>query len=746
MSSDAAGPQGRKANAEEAKKKSLLIFGIGYVGTRLANKLVEGGRWKVSGTVREVLPELDEDFAEFYPVKSLDPSVEVVQFPFPPGAEKDLEACKTWLRAYDNFLFTAPVSKETGQDPFLGDPVLGQALIELAQEGEIDWAAYLSTTSVYGDHQGGWVDETTAVTPTLRRGKLRASVERDFLTSGLPVQIFRLPGIYGPGRGPVARIRRGEANGIVKEGQVFSRIHVDDVVGAVELSMANPNPGRVYNVVDDEPEMNHIVTEYACELLGVRKIKRQNYEDIKDSMSAFRRGFFSESKRVSNKRLTEELGYALQYRTYREGLAAQVEEEVAAGWTVVEADPNAEDGKGNSAKQTELKNESAKPQEAGTNSQQTGSPRPVVRPRTRGPTTAKSSTEWALEQAQVWLGFAADLLWRRVLEPLHAKLWQGPWAPILASMLRSFGLGCWVPRQPRQPWLTPGSSQPTTCFLIDNGSLRADSYKQLRVHAGNLEAELHRSGVANVQVLAVSARYSDRIDAEELDGSKAMTLEPTLASLSSAAEAQGDDAPRVLAVPFFLGPSKTVTDFVPSKLKQYLGGNEGKDWAVAAPLVSTDARIGGMLADSVRKVAADQGLSLPLRVVLVDHGSPSRSVNRTRRALAAQVRRLLGDEACCVVDCSMERRDGDAFAFNDPLLERVFDQGGLSEGPVILAMAFLAPGRHAGEDGDIAEILADVRRRHPLLEVHQTPLLGDVVVNAPKLLPVLRDRCLETMR
>mmetsp|Transcript_21716 Transcript_21716/g.42672 ORF Transcript_21716/g.42672 Transcript_21716/m.42672 type:complete len:749 (+) Transcript_21716:484-2730(+) len=737
-----------RSSSGARQTKSLFIFGLGYVGTRLANKLVQDG-WKVAGTVREILKEEDDDFAEFSPAKDLCNDVEVTQFPFPEGSELDVEACKVWLRKYDNFLFTAPVNKTTKKDPFLGDPVLSQALTELAEEGEIDWVGYLSTTSVYGNHGGAWVDESMPVAPTLSRGKLRADTERSFLVSALPAHIFRLPGIYGPGRGPVARIRRGETTCIVKEGQVFSRIHVDDVVGALELSMSKPNPGRAYNVVDDEPEQNDIIVDYSCELLGVRKLTKQNYEDIKDTLSPFRRGFYAESKRVSNKRLKEELGYDLKYKTYREGLTAQVEEELAAGWTIIEDDIPDDERPASPVQSSDPSNLSSQQQQQQHSQQAAPSAkgsasltRPQVRPR---PRAEKSTTDWLLEQARSLLLLSVKLLWQKVLNPLHAMIWSSPWAPTLAAGLRHIGLGSFIPRQPRQPWLTSGSTQPTKCFLIDNGSLRAASFKQLRVHAGNLEAELQRSGFDNVEVLAVSARYSDRIDASELDGVQAKTLEPTLNSLMEAAEAKGEEVPRVLAVPFFLGPSKTVTDFVPGMLKQHLGGHEGEDWAVAAPLVNRDGRIAEILVDSVRKVAEQENLQLPVRVLLVDHGSPSRAVNRTRRALAAQMRRRLGSDASCVVDCSMERRNGPAFAFNDPLLENVFDQGGLHEGPVILAMAFLAPGRHAGEGGDIAEIIEDACRRYPLLQVHQTPLLGDVVVNAPKILPVLRDRCLETV-
>ena len=237
------------------------------------------------------------------------------------------------LSAYRNILFTAPVIKENGEDPFLDNPVIGAVLRRLAQAGRIDWAGYLSTTSVYGDHQGAWVDEETVAAPLLVRGKQRLQVERSFLyESGLPMHIFRLPGIYGPGRGPIARARAGKLRRVIKKGQVFSRVHVDDIVGCIKASLDAPNPGRIYNVTDDKPVPSDTICAFACDILGVESPPPEPFEEAKLTMSPMALSFYSECRRVSNRRMKEELSYKLLYPTYKEGFEAQVSEDLNGGW------------------------------------------------------------------------------------------------------------------------------------------------------------------------------------------------------------------------------------------------------------------------------------------------------------------------------------------------------------------------------------------------------------------------------
>jgi nucleoside-diphosphate-sugar epimerase len=211
-----------------------------------------------------------------------------------------------------------------------GDPVLA-ALGPLIGEraGRYGWVGYLSTTGVYGDRGGGWVDETSVRRPETRRGRLRTAAEDAWLAlwllHGLPVHIFRLAGIYGPGRGPFAKVRDGTARRIVKKGQVFSRIHVEDIAETLICSLARPNPGNAYNVCDDDPAPPEAVIEEAARLLGLPVPEAVPFEAAE--MTPMARSFYAESKRVSNARMKTELGVALKYPDYRTGLRALLAEE-----------------------------------------------------------------------------------------------------------------------------------------------------------------------------------------------------------------------------------------------------------------------------------------------------------------------------------------------------------------------------------------------------------------------------------
>ena len=164
------------------------------------------------------------------------------------------------------------------------------------------------------------VDEDAPLDPGTPRGELRLAAEEAWSATGLPVHIFRLAGIYGPGRGPFAKIRAGSARRIIKPGQIFSRIHRDDIAGALLASIERPRPGGVYNVCDDLPAPPEEVIAYAARLLGMPPPPEEPFETAE--MTAMARSFYSESKRVSNRRLKRELGVELLYPTYREGLTA----------------------------------------------------------------------------------------------------------------------------------------------------------------------------------------------------------------------------------------------------------------------------------------------------------------------------------------------------------------------------------------------------------------------------------------
>ncbi|KZY46467.1 NAD(P)-dependent oxidoreductase, partial [Roseovarius sp. HI0049] len=207
-----------------------------------------------------------------------------------------------------------------------GDPVLAKLEPQIREIApRLEWAGYLSTTGVYGDHEGEWVDENAPLTPATKRGKLRVMAETQWRDiDGLPLHIFRLAGIYGPGRGPFEKVRKGTARRIIKEGQVFSRTHVEDIAQVLEASITRPNPGAAYNVCDNDPAPPQDVIAYAAELLGLPVPPEVPFEEAK--MSPMARSFYAESKKVDNRRIREELGVELKYPDYRTGLKALLAE------------------------------------------------------------------------------------------------------------------------------------------------------------------------------------------------------------------------------------------------------------------------------------------------------------------------------------------------------------------------------------------------------------------------------------
>lgn len=208
-----------------------------------------------------------------------------------------------------------------------GDPVLAHFAEAIARAPRLRWIGYLSTVGVYGDHGGAWVDEATEARPLSERSVRRVEAERDWLAlgerSGRAVQVFRLAGIYGPGRNALVNLREGSAKRLVKPGQVFNRIHVEDIAGAVAASLDKPRAGAVYNVTDDEPAPPQDVVTFAAGLLGVEPPPEQAFDTAE--LSPMARSFYGENKRVANRLLHEELGYTLRYPTYREAHRALFE-------------------------------------------------------------------------------------------------------------------------------------------------------------------------------------------------------------------------------------------------------------------------------------------------------------------------------------------------------------------------------------------------------------------------------------
>ena len=210
----------------------------------------------------------------------------------------------------------ASAAPDAGGDPFL------QAAGDALRAARPVWVGYLSTTAVYGDHQGGWVDEATPVNPQSTRARQRVLAESQWLATGLPVHIFRLAGIYGPGRGPFEKVRDGTARRVIKPGQVFSRIHVQDIAETLVASISRPNPGAIYNVCDDNPAPPEDVLAHAAHLLGLPEPPAIPYDEAE--MTPMARSFYAESKRVRNSRIKDELGVRLNYPDYRAGLAAML--------------------------------------------------------------------------------------------------------------------------------------------------------------------------------------------------------------------------------------------------------------------------------------------------------------------------------------------------------------------------------------------------------------------------------------
>jgi nucleoside-diphosphate-sugar epimerase len=271
---------------------TLLSIGHGYSAQALARRLIPQG-WQVIGTTRS--PEKARALAR--------QGVEPLLLPAP--------LAPALARATHVLSSVAPDEA--------GDPVLRDHAAELAAARPV-WVGYLSTTAVYGDHAGGWVDETTPLTPATRRGQARVAAEAAWAALGLPLHIFRLAGIYGPGRGPFEKVRDGTARRIIKAGQVFSRIHVEDIAQVLEASIRQPEAGAVYNLCDDDPAPPEDVIAHAAKLLGLPLPPAVPYDEAE--MTPMARSFYAESKRVRNDRIKDRLGVRLLFPTYREGLAA----------------------------------------------------------------------------------------------------------------------------------------------------------------------------------------------------------------------------------------------------------------------------------------------------------------------------------------------------------------------------------------------------------------------------------------
>ena len=276
---------------------NLFCFGLGYCADYLSAKLIKQG-WQVSATCRTSEKAAVLEASGIRPVLLSGKKVTV-----------------TDLGKADHILISAPPEQD-GSDPVLN--FAGAALAAL--QDQIKWVGYLSTTGVYGDHQGAWIDEETPAGLLSERGQRRVAAEAQWAATGLPMHYFRLAGIYGPGRNSLRALQNGTARRVVKQGQVFSRIHLVDITRILEASMANPNAGRAYSVCDDTPAPPQDVVTYAAELMGVSPPALQDFATAE--LSPMARSFYGENKRIRNNRIKEELGVSLEYPDYRAGLSA----------------------------------------------------------------------------------------------------------------------------------------------------------------------------------------------------------------------------------------------------------------------------------------------------------------------------------------------------------------------------------------------------------------------------------------
>ena len=285
---------------------TLLIFGLGYSAGAVARLALAAG-WRVFGTTNQ-----------------------------PPPAEPDGVVRLAFERAGDvlaeatHLLASAPPGES-------GDPVLARYREQIEAAPDLRWIGYLSTTGIYGDRGGGWVDETTEPSPASGRAARRIGAETQWRAvaghaSGGVIDLMRIAGIYGPGRSVFDSLRAGEARRILAPGHCFGRIHRDDIAGAAIAAMRKPpEAARVLNLTDDLPEESAVVTAYAAQLLGIAPPPATPLDQAWSGMSPMARSFWSDNRKVSSARTQEELGYRWRYPTYREGLEAILREEMRSG-------------------------------------------------------------------------------------------------------------------------------------------------------------------------------------------------------------------------------------------------------------------------------------------------------------------------------------------------------------------------------------------------------------------------------
>ncbi len=278
--------------------KKILIIGYGYTAQHLSVMLNEH-KIVVSATTRN--PDKIKKLSRL-PVKLLllDPKKTNID-----------------ITNYDSILISVPPNPD-GTDPVF-ELIKGQLT---KCKSQIKWIGYLSSTSVYGDHKGEWVNENSKPNTPGERGKRRLKVENSWMSLfdefSLSIHVFRLAGIYGPNRNSLVRILNGKNNSVIKKGQIFSRIHVEDICRALYESMKNPTPGEIYNLADDLPCAPELVDEYATKLLNKPPLMRIPFNDA--ILSPMAKAFYQDCRKASNKKLKTKFHFKLRYPSYKEGL------------------------------------------------------------------------------------------------------------------------------------------------------------------------------------------------------------------------------------------------------------------------------------------------------------------------------------------------------------------------------------------------------------------------------------------
>jgi nucleoside-diphosphate-sugar epimerase len=294
--------------SDKNPSKKLFCFGYGYVAQQLAKTLKEQDpSWEICGTTRDLdkLQMMRQDGVKGYIFSDKAP----------------LSDALFTLQGVTHMLMSIPPNKN-------GGIVFQLHARDILKVASMKWIGMCSSTSVYGDRNGEWVDENSEIRPTSERGTKRARAESAWLKmrriAGIPINIFRISGIYGPGRSAIDTVRAGNPRRIDKPGHAFNRVHVDDIVQVMIASMDQPSPGDIYNLADDAPVQSHELVDYACQLLGRPSPPLIPYSEV--DMAPMARSFYKENKRIKNDRIKEKLGIKLKYPNYKDGLDAIFEQ------------------------------------------------------------------------------------------------------------------------------------------------------------------------------------------------------------------------------------------------------------------------------------------------------------------------------------------------------------------------------------------------------------------------------------